>query len=68
MDMFQLTIWDDPLSPVLTKDGTIPYHRWIAERATDLNAAGIKTEIRTRKPDHFTALFRARGKSRTEAR
>ena len=66
--MFQLTIWDDPLSPVLTKDGTIPYHRWIAERATDLNAAGIKTEIRTRKPDNYTALYRARGKSRTEAK
>lgn len=63
-EMFQLTIWDDPMAPVTTAAGGITFGKWLAEQAAGLASAGIRTEIRKRDSDHFLALFRSRGRAR----
>ena len=68
MEMFRITEFEEPMSTLLSQYGFVTWQKWLQFEAARLEAAGIKTEIRTRKPDHFTALFSARGKSRTEAR
>ncbi len=67
-EMVRITEYDDPLSMLPSQYGFITWQKWLQFEAARLEAAGIKTEIRTRKPDHYTALYRARGKQRTEAK
>ncbi len=67
-EMFQLTIWDDPMAPVMTAAGGIAFGKWLAEQAAGLVSAGIRAEIRKRDSDHFIALFRSRGRARQHLR
>lgn len=67
-EMRRMTEYDDPMAMIQSQYGFVTWQKWLQFEAARLEAAGIKTEIRTRKPDHFAALFRARGKQRTEAK
>lgn len=64
-DLFRITEYGDPLDTFGSQYGQVEWRDWLGFEAERLHRDGIKTEIRTRKPDHFTALFRARSKSRT---
>ena len=67
-EMVRITVYDDPLSMLPSQYGQVEWRDWLGLEAERLHRDGIKTEVRPRKPDHFTALFRTRGKQRTEAR
>ena len=68
MEMFRITEFEEPMSTLLSQYGFVTWQKWLQFEAARLEAAGIKTEIKPRDKDHFIALFRARGKQRTEAK
>ena len=68
MEMFRITEFEEPMSTLLSQYGVVTWQKWLQFEAARLEAAGIKTEIRPRKPDNYTALYRARSKQRTEAK